>query len=118
QYGGRDFTPGSFHEGGADRTFCLGTENAVGACANGLPYSREHPELLGNPTLVNIPAQGQRTLCYGVALAQLDPSLAAGSVSDIESDAGSMIIKGDGHSQRVPVDASFESIRSLVKAQG
>jgi len=62
QYGGRNFTPWALNEGGADRSFCLGTENAVGAFANGLAYSREHPLLMGYPTLVTIPAKSERTL--------------------------------------------------------
>jgi len=62
QYGGRNFTPWALHEGGADRSFCLGTENAAGAFANGLAYSREHPLLMGYPTLVTIPAKSERTL--------------------------------------------------------
>lgn len=116
QYGGRNFTPWSFNEGGADRTFCLGTENAVGAFASGLPYSREHPELLGNPTLVEIPAGGQKTLCYGVALIQLDAGMAGSPVADIEPAADGLVIKGASHSQKAPVDASFGSIRALAKA--
>jgi len=114
QYGGRDFTPWSFNEGGSDRTFCLGTENAVGAFANGLPYSREHPDLLGNPTTVEIPAHGQKMLYYGVALVKLHDDLAESPIVDIEAANEGLVLKGEQKSQEVPVDASFESIRRLV----
>lgn len=114
QYGGRDFTPWSFNEGGSDRTFCLGTENAVGAFANGLPYSREHPELLGNPTTVEIPAHGQKTLYYGVALVKLRDDMAESPIVDLEAIDGGLVLKGERKAQEVAVDGSFESIRRLA----
>ena len=113
QYGGRPFPPWALHEGGADRTFCLGTENAVGAFANGLEYARAHPELLGHPTTVEIPASGERTLCYGTALVALDPSLVKEGVVGVEVDGPGMVLKGARSSQRVAVAADFAQARAL-----
>lgn len=114
QYGGRNFTPWALHEGGADRTFCLGTENAVAAFANGLAYSRAHPELLGTPTMVTIPAKSARTLNYGTALVELEDALAAEAITDIEAEGDMLVLKTARTYQRVSLDASFSGLRELV----
>ena len=113
QYGGRPFTPWALHEGGADRSFCLGTENAVGAFANGLAYARAVPNILDTPTTVEIPADGQRTLCYGTALVGLDEALVREGVTAIEAEQGALVLKGARASQRVPVSADFGAVRAL-----
>ena len=101
------------HEGGADRSFCLGTENAVGAFANGLAYARAVPNILDTPTTVEIPAGGQRTLCYGTALVGLDEALVREGVTAIEAEQGALVLKGARASQRVPVSADFGAVRAL-----
>jgi hypothetical protein len=113
QYGGRPYTPWSLHEGGADRTFCLGVENAVGAFANGLEYSLSHPEVLGRPTTVSVPAGGERKLCYGTALIELSPALLREGVRSIEAEAGTLVLKGGRDAQRVSLDASFDRVRKI-----
>ena len=97
QYGGRPFPPWSLDEGGLDRTFCLGTENGTSHFGNGLAYARARPELLGRPTLVEVPARGSRTLAYGVALVSLDDALvlvkdATGHLQRRREQSGAMII--------------------------
>ena len=114
QYGGRNFTPWAFNEGGTDRTFCLGTENAVGAFANGLEYSRAHPILLDTPTTITIPANGERHLLYGTALVELADALTADPITDIEADEGAIIIKTMKAYQRVKLDGSFASLRAVA----
>lgn len=118
QYGGRSFTPWALHDGGADRTFCLGTENAVGAFANGLAYARANPELLGNPTMVTIPAKGERTLHYGVALVELDKAMAGEAITDVEAEDNYLVLKGGRAFQRVSADAAFRAVRSVEKSIG
>lgn len=113
QYGGRRFTPWSLNEGGEDRTFCLGTENAVGAYANGLAYSRQNPEILGRPTMVTIPAGGERKLCYGTALVELHPDLLKEGVKSVEAEDGHLILKGVEAVQKVPMDARFARVREF-----
>jgi hypothetical protein len=114
QYGGRSFTPWALNEGGADRTFCLGTENAVGAYASGLDYARAHPELLGRPTMVTIPAGGERQLCYGVALVTLDPELVREGVREVLAEPGQLVLRGLRAEQRVALDATFERARAFA----
>lgn len=118
QYGGRNFTPWALHEGGADKTFCLGTENAVGAFANGLEYSRAHPELMGSPTMVTIPAGGERRLFYGTALVELDDTLVANPIANIEAEEGAIIIKTSKAHQRLALDGSFASLRGVLHSLG
>ena len=115
QYGGRRFTPWAETEGGEDRTLCLGPENAVSAFANGLAYARKEPELLGNPTLVVVPAKGELRLHYGSALVQLDPELLREGVLDIqEGPKGALILKGRRASQSVEATADFNVARRLL----
>jgi hypothetical protein len=114
QYGGRRFKPWAESEGGPDRTYCLGTENSTGAFANGLAYSIERPELLGLPTIVDIPAGGERRLCYGAALVELEPALLAEGVSSIEPEKGSLVLKGIRHSQTLKLEGDFSRLRSAL----
>lgn len=117
QYGGRSFTPWALHEGGSDRTFCLGTENVTGAYANGLAYARSVPELLGRPTLVEIPARSSRRLCYGVALLELPKALAAEGVLRVEQEEGVLALVGKGSVGRYALDADFARVRELAGAR-
>ncbi len=113
QYGGRRSTPWALSEEGDDRTFCLGTENGIGAYANGLEYSRQNPEILGRPTMVTIPAGGERKLCYGTALVQLSPALIQEGVKSIEAEDGVLVLKGSQTIQTVSLDAQFGRVRSF-----
>ncbi len=113
QYGGRRFTPWAVSEDGEDRTFCLGTENGTGAYANGLAYSRLHPEILGRPTMVTIPAGGERKLCYGTALVELCPDLLEEGVKSIEAAPSLLILKGTHSVQHVSIDAQFSRVRDF-----
>lgn len=113
QYGGRQFTPWALNEGGEDRSFCLGTENGTGAYAIGLAYSRLHPEILGRPTMVTIPAGGERKLCYGTALVELHPDLLLEGVKSVEAEDGYLIVKGLQAVQRIPMDARFTRVRAF-----
>ncbi|MGC3997356.1 MAG: hypothetical protein QM767_07575 [Anaeromyxobacter sp.] len=101
QYGGRPFTPWALHEGGGDRTFCLGTENGVCGFANGLAWCRAHPALLGNATTAEVPAGGERTLVYATALVPLEPALLAEGVRGVEAEAGALVLRGARAFQRV-----------------
>ena len=113
QYGGRNFTPWALNEGGADRSFCLGTENAIGAYANGLEFSRQNPEILGRPTTVTIPAGGERKLCYGTALVELTPELVQQGIRRVEAQEGFLVLHGTKSAQRVPMDATFQRVRKF-----
>src|SRR5262249_16819064 len=101
QYGGRPFTPWAFDDGGGGRLFCLGTENGTSHFPNGLGYARANPQLLGRPTLVEIPARGARTLAYGTALVGLDDALVREGVRAIEAEPGAMVLKGARAAVRV-----------------
>jgi hypothetical protein len=113
QYGGRNFTPWALHDGGADKTFCLGAENAIGAFANGLEYSRVHPELLNAPTIEIIPAKSKKKLLYGTALIELEEAFATKPIVDIVAEEEALVLKTATSYQRVSLDASFSALRSL-----
>ena len=114
QYGGRPFPPWAFDEGGADRTFCLGTENGTSSFPGGLGYARANPKLLGRSTLVEIPGHGSRTLAYGTALVPLDDALVQQGVSAVTAEPGALVLKGARAHQRAAVGADFAAARALV----
>jgi hypothetical protein len=114
QYGGRAFAPWAHQDGEPDRTFCLGTENAVSGFANGLAWGRANPRVLGQPTTVDIPGAGERTLCYGTALVRLDEALLREGVRSVEAEPGAMVLRGARAAQRVPVAADFGLVRQIV----
>jgi hypothetical protein len=115
QYGGRPFTPWAETEGGRDRSFCLGSECATGAFANGLEYSLEHPSLLGSPTTVAIPARGEKRLLYCTALVPLKiADMGDGPISAALGDGGGLVLKGAKSAQETGIDASFGALRSFV----
>ena len=116
QYGGRRFTPWAETEGGRDRTFCLGTESAVGGFANGLAYSRAVGELLGSPTTVEVPAGGDLSLVYCSAFLRLDEELAQENRLAAEIGCrGALALKGERAHMSFGVDASFGGIRNLAR---
>jgi hypothetical protein len=114
QYGGRPFTPWALEEGGADRTFCLGTENGTSSYNLGLGYARANPKLLGRDTLVEIPAKGARTLAYGTAMVPIDDALVREGVEGMEAEPGNLVLKGSRSSQKVKMGADFQAARALV----
>jgi hypothetical protein len=114
QYGGRRFRPWAETDGGQDRTFCLGTENATGGFANGLEYSLGNPSVLGLPTTVEIPAGGSRKLCYGTALVRLEPDLVREAVVAVEADRGAIVLKGAHSFQRLGLEGDFSHLRTAL----
>ncbi|MFZ4616992.1 MAG: hypothetical protein ACOYM2_12455 [Rectinemataceae bacterium] len=118
QYGGRPFTPWAMAEGAPDRTFCLGTENMTGAYAEGLAYSLGQRELLGRETVVEIPAGGERTLCYGAALLDIGAGLAVEGIKKVEAAPGRMVLSGVRTSCQFQVGADFGAARSFVRHLG
>ena len=115
QYGGRPFTPWAAYEGGTDRTFCLGTENATGAYANGLSFAKRQKELLGSPTTFTIPAKAKRTLRYGTLFAPYKGGTLDGGILAVEPEKGKMALSGAGKTVKVPADADFSALKSLEK---
>lgn len=116
QYGGRPFTPWAAYEGGADRTFCLGTENITAAFGNGLAYSRGVRKVLGRPTTIRIPAGGKRTLRYGTLFAQYGAECLDGGVEAITAENGQLALRCRAAEERVPADAAFAGLKALEKA--
>lgn len=113
QYGGRTSTPWALYDGGDDRVFCLGTENGVSSFNLGLAYARANPELLGRPTVFEVPARGARTFVYGTALVPLDDALVREGVRTIEAEPGAMVLRGAKARQRAPVQADFGAARAV-----
>lgn len=115
QYGGRPFTPWAAYEGGADRTFCLGTENATGAYANGLAFAKKTKEILGSPTTATIPAKGKKTLRYGTLFAPYALGALDAGVSSVEpeKEKGKLALAGAEKTVRIPADAEFSALMGL-----
>jgi hypothetical protein len=112
QYGGRPFTPWALYDGGADLTFCLGTENAVSAYAYGLEYSRQARSVLGSPATVTIPAKGEKTLRYGTLFAPYGGETLDYGVQTVEPGEAALIAAGkNGQAHRFTADPEFTLLR-------
>lgn len=116
QYGGRNYTPWAAYEGGTDLTYCLGTENALSAGANGLDYSRKNKELLGSPTVAAIPAGGSKSLRYGTAFAPCAASLYEG-IDAVEGEENALLCKGKGGVFKISADPAFGCLKKLEKIE-
>lgn len=113
QFGGRRFTPWAAYEGGADRTFCLGVENATGAYAYGLDYSKKHKEILGSPTLIGIPAKGKKTLRYGTLVSPYKLGALDDGVVSIAAEKGKLVLSGAAKNVKIPADSDFAKLEGL-----
>ena len=115
QYGGRDFPPWAYYEGGTDFTFCLGTENATGAYANGLGYSLEHREVLGRPTLIEIGPGEEKRLSYGTSLFSYQDKTLATGVLRVDPLPNELVVEGhSGNTIRVAASADFAAVENLA----
>lgn len=119
QYGGRPYTPWASQNGGTDVTFCLGTENATGSYANGLAYSRAHPELLGRPTTVELGAGETKGHLYGTAFFPYEGTLDQG-VSEVSWSAEGLAIRGRETKDTISVaaDPEFDTVCSIAEQVG
>lgn len=115
QYGGRPFAPWAAYDGGADRTFCLGTENATGAYANGLAYAKQAKELLGAPTTTIVPAKGTRVLRYGTLFAPYAGGALDGGVVTIEAEKRSLVLAGAAKAVKIRAEGDFAALRRLER---
>ncbi|GHV42803.1 hypothetical protein AGMMS49546_22670 [Spirochaetia bacterium] len=113
QYGGRPFTPWAPYEGGTDLTYCLGTENAIAAYANGLEYARRTRQLMGAPVTALIPAGRTRTLRYGVLFAPYSGNALDDGIQSIETEESLLICKGKHDSSRFTADPAFGVLKKI-----
>jgi hypothetical protein len=116
QYGGRRFTPWAAYEGGSDLAYCLGTEQAVGAYANGLAYAKKQKTLLGAPTTVSIPGRSMRTLRYGTLFAPFSDGILDDGVAKIEDGAGGLVLSGTRRYGQFRADPRFEKLMALERS--
>ncbi len=117
QYGGRRYTPWASFEGGSDLTYCLGTENATGAFANGLKYSLDHEELLGTPTTVSIAPGEEKVHRYGTLAVPFTDGELDDGVGNVEEEGERLRIHGNEGSGVITVEADADLGEIAVIAQ-
>jgi hypothetical protein len=115
QYGGRPYTPWAAYEGGTDLTYCLGTENAVSAYANGLDFSRKAGTLLGNPTTVTIPAGGTKNLRYGTLFAPYTDTALDSGLNAVNPGHGGVVAGARNGHQVFTADWEFTLLKKLAR---
>ncbi len=116
QYGGRNYTPWAARDGGTDLAFCLGTENATAAYANGLENSINNPELMGNPTTVKVKKGEEKVLYYATAAFTHDEEELNGGIGGIEQDGKFLLVSaksGNGNFS-INADPAFESVKKII----
>ena len=115
QYGGRPFTPWAPYEGGTDLTYCLGTENAAAAYAQGLEYSRRIGKVLGAPATVTIPGGSEKVIRYGCLFAHYEDSTLDTGVLSLDAEAGALVSGGGKSYWRFNADPFFLVLKTLEK---
>ena len=115
QYGGRHFTPWAAYEGGTDLTYCLGTENSVGAYAQGLEYSLRVKKVLDSPTTVTIPGGTERVLRYGTLFAPYGQKALDSGVDSLSGESNALVCQGKGGRWSFPADPGFAVLKALEK---
>ena len=118
QYGGRLFTPWAAYEGGTDLTYCLGTENAAAAYAQGLEYARHIGKVMGAPATVTIPAGKQKTLRYGCLFSTYEGTALDEGLLSLNAETDSLVGSAKGGSQHLSADPSFKVLKGLEKTAG
>lgn len=119
QYGGRRFPPWAAYEGATDNTFCLGTENATSAYANGLAFSLEHTEVLGRPTTITIRAGQTRRLAYGTAFFSYPDGVLDRGVGSLEwTENGLAIAARGGGSHTMTAATEFTDVEGIADGIG
>jgi hypothetical protein len=101
------------HFRGTDTSYCLGMEQATGAFANGLAFSRAHPELLGAPTTVTIPARSERIFRYGSLIVETGGTL-HGPVRRVERNDDGLLLHGEHGTCAVRSDSGFELLLAVA----
>jgi hypothetical protein len=115
QYGGRHFTPWAPYEGATDSTYCLGTENSIGAFAQGLKYARQAKKLLDTPTTVCIPAGKEKILRHGTLFAPYKESALDEGVVSLAGESKALVCQGKGGNFRFAADPGFGILKALEK---
>jgi hypothetical protein len=112
-YSGRSFQPWAQYDGGTDLTYCLGTENATAAYAQGLEYSIKAGKILGAPATVIIPAGKQKVLRYGTLFAPYEGTALDEGVSSVRAEAGAIVSSGKKDSKNFVADPLFTVLKKL-----
>ena len=114
QYGGRDFTPWAPYDGAPDSTYCIATENAIGAFATGLKNAKKTKEVMGTPTTFIIPPFSSRTLLYGTALVPYCNGSLDNGLEKVERTDNSLVLHGKNGRCEICADSSFKILKSLL----
>lgn len=119
QYGGRNYLPWSKYDGGVDQTLAVGVESAISAWGYGLDYCDEHPELMGNPTMLPLQPGEEKTLYQGTLVTELaDQNLQSG-IQSVRREKGVLILTAeDGKETTLSADAQFEQIKAIIAKIG
>ncbi|MDD3822908.1 MAG: hypothetical protein PHN93_04075 [Sphaerochaetaceae bacterium] len=113
QYGGRPFTPWALYDGGADQTFCLGVENAIGHFANGLGSAIENPLCLGAPTTVSLAPGETKVQRYGTAFASYDNAKISAGIQSVEQVVEGLVLKRGKAWAFIEADSTFHFLKQM-----
>lgn len=116
QYGGRAFTPWANYDGGTDFEFCLGTENATGAFANGLSFARKQKELLGNSTTFTLKPSETKHLYYGTLYTTYDENSFNSGIDTVRKSDKTidLLSKSGTKTLEISADPAFSNIGNII----
>lgn len=113
QFGGRNFTPWASYKGAPDCTFCLATENAIGAYATGLHNAKVVKRVLDTPTTFFIDPHSSKVLYYATALVKYENGVLDDGVTDVRIEGSKLVMSGALSEVTLDADVTFKALHSI-----
>lgn len=115
QYGGRNYLPWSKFEGGFDQTLAVGVESGISAWGYGLDYCDKNPVLMGNPTIIPLLPNEEKTLYHGTFVGKLENDGLKIGIKSIKRQRNRLAIQSeDNKTITLLADSFFEKIQKIV----
>ncbi len=112
-YGGRNFQPWAAWDGGTDRSFCLGAENALSYFANGLDEAVQNPVLMGNPTHFVIEPGGHKIQYQATALFTWEGDVLNEGIATVEAEGAELVVTGmKGKYVKIKAQGCFDELKA------
>ena len=115
QYGGRNYLPWAKFEGGFDQTLAVGIESGISAWGYGLDYCDKNPVLMGNPTIIPLLPNEEKTLFHGTLVRKLEGNELNLGIKNVNRKMNVLeILSEDNKIVTIPADSFFEKIQKIV----
>ena len=113
QFGGRNFVPFAPFDGAPDSTYCLATENAIGAYATGLKNAKLTERVMGLPTTFIVEPHKSKVIYYATALLKYERGVLDKGVENILAEQLLLKVTGASDNVVIAADTEFSALKSI-----